>query len=96
MATAISCGAVKALLDGTIPFALIDVRETGEHNSTHIPDSSLIPRRQLEFQMSAAVPVKDVQVVLYDDDGSRAKLAVATLEKMGYSKVSYLDGGINE
>ena len=96
MATAISCGAVKALLDGTIPFALIDVRESGEHNSTHIPDSSLIPRRQLEFQMSAAVPVKDVQVVLYDDDGSRAKLAVATLEKMGYSKVSYLDGGINE
>jgi len=31
---------------------LIDVREAGEYNSTHIIDSSLIPRRQLESQMS--------------------------------------------
>ena len=45
MASAISPQALKALLDGDSQFALIDVRDTGEYNSTHIPDSSLIPRR---------------------------------------------------
>ncbi len=95
MAEKISPQALQQLVDGKTPFALIDVREAGEHNSSHIPDSSLIPRRQLEFQMATAVPVKDVQVVLYDDNGQRASLAAATLERMGYTQVSVLDGGIN-
>jgi rhodanese-related sulfurtransferase len=95
MADKISPQTLQQLLDGNTPFALIDVREAGEHNSSHIPDSSLIPRRQLEFQMAIAVPVKDVHVVLYDDNGQRASLAAATLERMGYTRVSVLDGGIN-
>jgi rhodanese-related sulfurtransferase len=95
MAQHISPRALHDLLQGRAPFALIDVREVGEHNSSHIPDSSLIPRRQLEFQMATAVPVQHVHVVLYDDDGKRAALAAATLERMGYSHVSVLEGGIN-
>jgi hypothetical protein len=35
--------------------------------------------RQLEFQMTIAVPVQDVHVVLYDDNGKRADLAAVTL-----------------
>ena len=42
---------LQNMLDGNAPFALIDVREPGEYNSTHIPWSSVIPRRLLEFQM---------------------------------------------
>ncbi len=95
MADQISPQALQQLLGGKTPFALIDVREAGEHNSAHIPDSSLIPRRQLEFQMATAVPVRHVHVVLYDDNGQRANLAAATLERMGYTQVSVLDGGIN-
>ena len=95
MADKISPQALQALRDGNTPFALIDVREAGEHNSSHIPDSSLIPRRQLEFQMTTAVPVKTIHVVLYDDNAQRANLAAATLERMGYTQVSVLDGGIN-
>lgn len=95
MADKISPQALQQLREGQAPYALIDVREAGEHNSSHIPDSSLIPRRQLEFQMATAVPVQDVHVVLYDDNGQRANLAAATLERMGYTHVSVLDGGIN-
>lgn len=95
MADKISPEALQQLLDANTPFALIDVRESGEHNSAHIPDSSLIPRRQLEFQMTTAVPVKDVHVVLYDDNEQRAALASSTLKRMGYTQVSVLDGGIN-
>lgn len=45
--------------------------------------------------MTIAVPVKDVHVVLYDDNGKRADLAAATLDAMGYTHVSVLEGGIN-
>ena len=96
MVKKIAAADLNSLLEGNNQFALIDVREAGEYNSTHIIDSSLIPRRQLESQMSAAVPVKGCQVVICDDDGRRAGLAAETLERMGYSDVSVLDGGINQ
>ncbi len=95
MTDKISPQALNSLLEGDASFALIDVREAGEYNSTHIPGSSLISRRHLEFQMAAAVPFVDSQVVLCDDDGRRAELAAATLGQMGYGRVSFLDGGIN-
>src|SRR2546428_1539293 len=95
MAEKIAAQALKGLLEGRSPFALIDVREAGEYNSSHIPGASLIARRQLEFVMPQAVPFTGVRVVLCDDDGRRARLAAATVEGMGYRKVSVLDGGIN-
>ncbi len=96
MVKKIAAADLNSLLEGNNQFALIDVREAGEYNSTHIIDSSLIPRRHLESQMSAAVPVKGCHVVICDDDGRRAGLAAETLERMGYSNVSVLDGGINQ
>ena len=87
--------ALTALLAGDASFALIDVREAGEYNSSHIPGASLIARRQLEFVMPQAVPFLGVPVILCDDDGRRAGLAAATLERLGYRDVAVLDGGIN-
>ena len=95
MSNQISAQELNSLLQGDSVFALIDVREAGEYNSSHIPDSSLIPRRQLEGQIGQAAPVKNVHIVVCDDDGRRAKMAAATLENMGYPAVSVLDGGIN-
>ena len=90
-----SAEALAGLLAGKSPFALIDVREAGEYNSSHIPGASLIPRRELEFRIAASVPYGDAQVVLCDDDGQRAALAAETLERLGYSQVSVLYRGIN-
>ena len=95
MAARISPHQLKALLDGRSPFALIDVREAGEYNSSHIPGASLIARRQLETLLPAAAPFRGVPIVLADDDGRRATLAAATAERMGYPNVSVLDGGVN-
>jgi len=95
MAGKIAPAALKGLLEGSTPFALIDVREAGEYNSSHIPGSSLIARRQLEFLVPHAVPFKGTAVVVCDDDGRRAGLAAATVERMGYRQVSVLEGGIN-
>src|SRR5918999_832411 len=95
MAGGISPEALKSLLESNSQFALIDVREPGEYNSAHFPGSSLIPRRQLEFDLAYAIPFQGTQVVVCDDDGRRARLAAQTLERMGYTQVSVLEGGIN-
>ena len=86
---------LAALLAGDTAFALIDVREAGEYNSSHIAGASLIARRQLESALPHAVPFKGVHVIVCDDDGRRAQLAAATAERLGYRQVSVLDGGIN-
>ena len=95
MAGSTSPEALKSLLSSGARFALIDVREAGEYNSSHIPGSSPIPRHQLEFQTPAAVPFKGDMIVVCDDDGRRAEAAANTLERAGYTQVSVLEGGIN-
>lgn len=95
MPSTISCAKLADLFDGNAPFALIDVREAGEYNSSHIPGSSLISRRDLEFLMADSVPFLGTQVVVCDDDGRRAELAADTLTRLGYTNVSVLEGGMN-
>ena len=59
------------------PYALIDVREVGEYNASHIPGSSLIPRGRLEFELAQAVPHPDTTLILCDDDARRVIRAAA-------------------
>ncbi|MXZ92253.1 MAG: hypothetical protein F4W95_01460 [Chloroflexi bacterium] len=95
MAQPITPAQLLELFDGNTPFALIDVREPGEYNASHIPGSSLIPRRMLEFDLAVAVPHPSTLVALCDDDGHRVARAVDTVENMCYSNVAWLDGGVN-
>ena len=85
----------ELLHDDSTPFALVDVREPGEYNASHIPGSSLIPRRMLEFDLPAAVPHPATLTVLCDDDGRRVARAVATAAAMGYANIAWLEGGVN-
>jgi rhodanese-related sulfurtransferase len=95
MAQTMTAAALKSLLDAQAMCALIDVREAGEYNDAHIPGSSLVPRRQLEFRMRRLVPWSGTLVIVCDDDGRRAALAAATLESIGFRQVAVLAGGIN-
>ena len=95
MSHEISAESLAALFESSESFALIDVREAGEYNSSHIPGASLIPRRELEFRIAASAPFTGAHIVLCDDDGRRAALAAGTLESLGYSNVSVLARGIN-
>jgi rhodanese-related sulfurtransferase len=83
-----------ALHDGA-PLALIDVREPAEYNLAHIPGAAPLPRRHLEARMHGFVPYLHTRIVLCDDDGRRAAFAATTLEEMGYTDVSVLQGGTN-
>jgi rhodanese-related sulfurtransferase len=75
--------------------ALIDVRETGEYNTAHIPGSWSLPRRQIEYRIAEMVPWLGARIVICDDDGRRATLAAGTLASIGYTDVSVLAGGSN-
>src|SRR3954451_11512754 len=75
--------------------ALVDVRETAEYNTAHIPQSWSLPRRMIETRMTSMVPWRGTKVVVCDDDGRRAALAARTLESMGYTNVAVLAGGTN-
>ena len=95
-ARTISATHLNALMSSDYVYALIDVREAGEYNSSHIPGSSLISRRDLEIQMARSVHHKGIRIIVCDDDGRRADLAAGTLRRMGYTNVSALDGGMNQ
>ena len=95
MPSATTCSELAALLDGDAQFALIDVREVGEYNASHIVGASLIPRRELELRIAESAPFAGTRIVVCDDDGRRAALAAETLRRMGYPNASALDGGMN-
>ena len=95
MASIISPKGLHELLDSGASLALIDVREHGEFNSSHIAGFTSLPRRLLEFEMGYLAPFAGVRVVVCDDDGRRSRLAASTLQRMGYRSVSVLEGGIN-
>ena len=86
---------LRDLLAQGATLALLDVREHGEYNRAHIPGAGSLPRRQIEHRLEWLVPYKGVPVVVCDDTGRRARLGAATIERMGYSDVAVLDGGVN-
>ncbi len=77
-------------------FIFIDVREDNEWSAGRIPNSIHIGRGVLERDIAANVDDKTAEIVLYCGGGFRSALAAYNLQKMGYSNVSSMDGGIRE
>ncbi|MBA3301270.1 MAG: molybdopterin-synthase adenylyltransferase MoeB [Thermoleophilaceae bacterium] len=74
---------------------LVDVRETEEYESSHIPGAKHVPRGYLEQRIEGAAPNHSQQVVLYCQSGNRSALAARTLrEELGYEDVVSMTGGI--
>ncbi|HLZ72816.1 MAG TPA: rhodanese-like domain-containing protein [Dehalococcoidia bacterium] len=87
--------ALRDLLAGAAPPALLDVREAGEYNTAHIPGFCSLPRRLIEARLVRLVPCRAHAIALCDSDGRRAALAAETAERMGYADVTVLAGGVN-
>ncbi len=95
MPTPIAPHQLQTQLADESPLALIDVRDPPQYNASHIPGSSLIPRCMLEFELSDAVPHFGTPIVLCDEDERLVHLAASTAERMGYTDVHLLAGGVN-
>ena len=85
---------------------LIDVREPAEFETGHIASAINIPRGVLEFQVDAHPAVANVSdpalshktqpIVVYCRTGGRSALAALNLQRMGFTDVRSLAGGITE
>ena len=83
---------------------LIDVREPAEYAIGHLAKAINIPRGVLEFQVDAHPAVANVTepalahrqrpVVVYCRSGGRAALAADSLQRIGFSDVRSIAGGI--
>jgi len=85
---------VKAKLDRKERFLLIDVREESEYAADHLPGAVHLGKGIIERDVEARVPDPNTPMVLYCGGGFRSALAADNLQKMGYTQVLSMDGGI--
>jgi len=90
----VSVDDVKAKIDRGEAFLLIDVREESEYAKDHLPGAIHLGKGIIERDIEARVPRLDAPVILYCGGGYRSALAADNLQKMGYSNVLSMDGGI--
>ena len=85
---------VKAKLDRGEKFQLIDVREESEYAADHLPGAIHLGKGIIERDVEERVPDQSTSLVLYCGGGFRSALAADNLQKMGYTQVLSMDGGI--
>ena len=86
--------AIKARLDRGEKFLLVDVREESEFARDHLPGAVHLGKGVIERDVEKEVPDAGTEMVLYCGGGFRSALAADALQKMGYTNVVSMDGGI--
>jgi rhodanese-related sulfurtransferase len=87
---------VKGKLDRGEKFQLIDVREESEYAKDHLPGAIHLGRGVIERDIESRVPDLNAPLVLYCGGGFRSALAADNLQKMGYTNVISMDGGVRD
>ncbi|MEX0612795.1 MAG: rhodanese-like domain-containing protein [Pirellulales bacterium] len=73
---------------------LIDVREREEFEQGHAPGAVHLSKGVLELRIEEAIPDPATPIICYCGGGSRSALAADNLQKMGYTNVASLAGGL--
>jgi rhodanese-related sulfurtransferase len=87
---------VKAMLDRGEQFQIVDVREESEFAKDHLPGAIHLGKGVIERDIEQRVPDADTKLVLYCGGGYRSALAADNIQKMGYTNVISMDGGIRD
>ena len=85
---------VKKRMDRRDKFILVDVREESEYAKDHLPGAIHLGKGVIERDIEARVPELNAEMILYCGGGFRSALAADNLQKMGYTNVISMDGGI--
>ena len=86
----------KKRLDGGEKIIVVDTREESEWARGHIPGAIHLGKGVIERDIEARVPELNTELVLYCGGGFRSALAADNLQKMGYTNVISMDGGIRD
>ena len=90
----VSVDDVKDKLDSGEKLLLVDVREESEYAKDHLPGATHLGKGVIERDIEVRVPDLNSAVVLYCGGGFRSALAADNLQKMGYTNVLSMDGGV--
>jgi rhodanese-related sulfurtransferase len=85
---------IKSRLDRGDRFVLVDVREESEWQKDHLPGAIHMSKGVIERDVEHKVPDLSTEMVLYCGGGFRSALAADNLQKMGYTNVISMDGGV--
>ncbi|HZS99324.1 MAG TPA: rhodanese-like domain-containing protein [Terriglobales bacterium] len=85
---------IKSRLDRGDKFVLVDVREESEWQKDHLPGAIHMSKGVIERDVEQKVPDLNAEMVLYCGGGFRSALAADNLQKMGYTNVISMDGGV--
>jgi rhodanese-related sulfurtransferase len=85
---------VKERMDRGDKFLLVDVREESEYAKDHLPGAIHLGKGVIERDIEERVPELNKEMILYCGGGYRSALAADNLQKMGYTNVISMDGGI--
>ena len=75
-------------------FHFVDVREDDEWRAGHAKGAIHMGRGVIERDIENKIPNKDDEIILYCGGGFRSALSADMLQKMGYTNVASMDGGI--
>jgi len=73
--------------------AVVDVRTAEEYGAGRLPGAISVPSDALEAKIAEAVADKAAAVCVYGASGAAGATAAAQLYALGYTAVSYMDGG---
>ncbi len=74
---------------------IIDVRQVDEFKTNHIEGAYNIPLQNIEQKIENIVKDKSNTIVVYCEYGGRSLKACRKLEKLGYTNVYNLQGGMS-
>ncbi|MCC6978961.1 MAG: sulfurtransferase [Candidatus Melainabacteria bacterium] len=92
----ISTREVLEKLDRKESFRFVDVREDHEWLAGHARNAEHIGRGIIERDIEKLIPDYAEQIVLYCGGGYRSALAAVNIQKMGYTNVLSMAGGIRK
>jgi len=91
-ARGLSPAEVKAKLDGTDDFTLLDVRSYREWEALRIPDDRGVLIPVDELRRRAGELARDKEIIIYCQTSVRAYSAQRILDGLGFKDVKFLDG----
>ncbi len=87
---------IRSRIDKGDKFVLVDVREDNEYAKDHLPGAIHLGKGVIERDIENVVPDTKAEIVLYCGGGFRSAMSADNLQKMGYTNVISMDGGIRE
>lgn len=85
---------LKTKLDNNEKLCIIDVREDNEWQTGHIPDAIHLSKGTIERDIEKHITNFQTPIAVYCSGGFRSALVADNLQKMGYTNVCSVNGGL--